>query len=101
MLSEAKGFATVAGCTSRESVIVLIRMMHGALPGRRVAGAGPENGASGLCVTGAGTESLDDLDMLDSVLPTMELLVEFLELPFLKKFIVCCEECFEGAKGAG
>ena len=85
------------------SVVVLIRMMRETLPGRRVAGAGPEVGASGLWGTSVGTGSLDDLDMLDSVLLKVEFLVESLELPFLKKLkdgMLCCE-CLEGAKGGG
>ena len=97
----------MAGCAGRVLVVVfdLDDVGGGFLPGRRVAGAGPGGGASGLGVAMVGTEGLDDLDMLDSVLLRVELLLESLELPFLKKLKVgmaCCEERFgEGAKGAG
>ena len=39
------------------------------------------NALGGLCVTAAGTESFDDLDIAESVLPR----VEFLREPFRNK----------------
>ena len=66
-------------------------------PGRRVAGAGVEVAANGLCVTRVELEffeSFDDLDMVDKVLSRAEGLRDpFLNRPE-KGMLLCCEKCF-------
>ena len=68
----------MAGCAATVLVAVLMGKRARRLPGRRVAGARLVIVGSGVCV---GMESFDDLDMLENVLPRVEVLPE----PFLNK----------------
>ena len=58
-------------------------------PGRRVAGAGVVVAANGLCVTVAGMEFLDDLDMIDRVRSRVEVLREPFLLNKLNGMLLC------------
>ena len=63
------------------------------LPGRRVAGAGLLDAANGFCVTVVGTESFDDLDMMENLLSRVGVLRE--PLPNrLNGIFLLCEERF-------
>lgn len=64
------------------------------VPGRRVAGAGVVVAASGLCVTDAGIEFLDDLDIVEGVLSRVEGLREPFRNNEPNGMLLCCEKLF-------
>ena len=69
------------------------------IPGRRVAGAGPVVAGSGVGDPEVGIDFFDDVDMVDNVLSSFELLRE----SFLRNLsiVLCCEKRFKDDSEAG